>query len=540
MPHSARLSLVPWALGLTALGFAVVVACGDGDAPAAADAPAPSSTSTSSTRPDAGGSPVVSQGDAATGRVARFKELKGVLHVHSAYSHDACDGEGIVDGGLNTACIDDLRAAPCNVGLDYVNLTDHPAHMNEYEPAKNLLYSAARGDELILGQDGVSPIGNLVSCPGGRKVLFTFGYEGNHTLPLMMDRHPTQYGAYATTRPLAEVKALVADLKSAGALVALAHSEQADLTADLIVEGGADLMEWYNPHGNFLKTLGVTDRVTGNPLALLSLFGKLDPFLAGSTSGAHADLLYLPLLTEWPVEGFTKWREVQKKRFVPGVFGSDVHQNVSIDPVCKGAAQQALCTAAAGGKNAALGLLLAGGQLVLSDGKRLDSYDRIMRWLRNVTLTNDLTPAGVKGALREGRSYGVFSVFGEPTGFYFEGNAGGTMLDMGGLAKGPIALTMKVPDAPTPTQTAVTFDANAAKSAAVRAVLFRTDGSGTVEVASATALGATLNKTVTEPGSYHVEIWLKPKHLTAALGPQTALADREFLWLISNPIRLEN
>ena len=35
-----------------------------------------------------------------------------------------------------------------------------------------------------------------------------------------------------------------------------------------------------------------------------------------------------------------------------------------------------------------------------------------------------------------------------------------------------------------------------------------------------------------------VEIWAKPKHLVAALGTQAALADVEYLWLITNPIRV--
>jgi hypothetical protein len=528
---------------LCAVGLLTALACGTKSAeplptvsPPGAK-PAPTTVATSTGNPANVPLPDSSAPPGPPAHAGRYAEAKGVLHVHSVYSHDACDGHGLDDAGVpNAPCLADLRAAPCNVGLQFVNLTDHPAHMNEFEPKDNLLYDASKGDELVFDTDGVSPIGNYVKCPDGRKVLFTFGYEGTHTMPLMFKRHPTRYDSYTTDRALSDVQSLVTDLKSAGALVALAHSEESDIDANLIVQGGADLMEWYNPHGNFKKTLG-TDKVSGNPLTLLSFFSGIEDFLAGSTSGANPDLVYLKLLQQWPTEGFAKWREVQRSRFVPGVLGTDVHEDISIDPVCTGATQL-LCAGAANGKLAALALLAAGGQLVMSDQKRLDTYDRLLRWLHNRLLTNDVSPAGIRDALSHGRSYGIFSVFGDPTGFYFEGSAAGQPLDLGDEATGPVALTVKVPDAPAPITGGAQFDAVAAKNAIVRAVLFHTDANGTTEVASANTLGGLIQKTVTAPGSYHVEVWIKPKHLLAPLGPQSALSDFEYLWFITNPIRV--
>ena len=61
----------------------------------------------------------------------------------------------------------------------------------------------------------------------------------------------------------------------------------------------------------------------------------------------------------------------------------------------------------------------------------------------------------------------------------------------------------------------------------------------TKEVVTATSLGAVTEKTVTEPGSYHVEVWVKPKHLVGTLGPSAGLADSEYLWFITNPIRVK-
>ena len=82
-------------------------------------------------------------------------------------------------------------------------------------------------------------------------------------------------------------------------------------------------------------------------------------------------------------------------------------------------------------------------------------------------------------------------------------------------------------------------DATTAKKAEIRASLFRTGASGTVEVAKATGLGQLLTTTVTAGGSYHVEIWIKPKHFGNLLGDQAASADTEYMWLITNPIRVK-
>ena len=54
-------------------------------------------------------------------------DLRGIVHAHSVYSHDACDGEprDPVTGALNEPCVDDFRRDLCRVGHDFVMLTDH-------------------------------------------------------------------------------------------------------------------------------------------------------------------------------------------------------------------------------------------------------------------------------------------------------------------------------------------------------------------------------------------------------------------------------
>ena len=48
-----------------------------------------------------------------------------------------------------------------------------------------------------------------------------------------------------------------------------------------------------------------------------------------------------------------------------------------------------------------------------------------------------------------------------------------------------------------------------------------------------------MSRLVSEKGAYHVELWIRPRHLTAALGSASALAAKEYLWVVTNPIYLE-
>ena len=469
---------------------------------------------------------------------------RGVMHLHSPYSHDACDGDGLPMGEPNAPCLADLRAALCATGLDFAFLTDHPAHMQEQEFVADLLYSEADGDELVL--EGDAPILNLLRCDDDRRVALAVGYESTHTLPLGLHHHVASefYAGLIDADPLEVSTALVGALKDAGAVVAIAHSEEEDLSAQRIVDVGLDAMEWYNPHGNFLNVFG-GDSVTSDPAALLDLFQALTPFMAGSDAGAHADLVYLQLLPSWPQAGFDKWREVQRSRAVTGILGSDVHQNVSVAPLCdqdNPIAQQACIAGAKALLPDELDSLVDGGTVQMADGDRLDSYARIMRWLENRVLTppGDLSLASLQDALRGGRNYGLFAVFGEPADLrYFATDASETYLSIGDGATGPLTLEVRAPSRPLPLHAAgPQWTEEQAKAAEVRVELWRTDAVGTTMVTMQSGLGSTLSHPAGDPGAYHVEIWIRPQHLEAALGDQSALADVWYMWLITNPIRV--
>lgn len=162
-----------------------------------------------------------------------------------------------------------------------------------------------------------------------------------------------------------------------------------------------------------------------------------------------------------------------------------------------------------------------------------------MRWLHSHVLAKSDALEDVEEALAHGRSYGLFSIFGDAEGFVFDGDAAGEPVDLGDEAKGPVTLHVQLPFAPAPVKSGVTFDATAAQAAEVRASVFHTSTNGTVEIAKVSGLGALLEATVTEPGSYHVEVWIRPKHLASRLGDQAALADGEYMWIITNPIRVK-
>src|SRR5690606_38614723 len=71
------------------------------------------------------------------------------VHLHSPLSHDACDGEGWVDGALNDeACLAHLRDALCVLRLAAAMLTDHSPHVDEVSLEDALWL--AEGDERIM------------------------------------------------------------------------------------------------------------------------------------------------------------------------------------------------------------------------------------------------------------------------------------------------------------------------------------------------------------------------------------------------------
>jgi hypothetical protein len=480
---------------------------------------------------------------------AGYQVARGIIHLHSVYSHDGCDHQGLVGGVPNATCIKQLRDALCGVKVDFAMLTDHPAYMADYPMQDVLLHDAAAGDQLVL--EAGAPIANRITCAGGHQILLSAGFEDQHSMPLGLHGKPPAtdlvYDGITDATDPATIQQRVQTLKGLGAVVAIVHSEQSNISASTITAGGFEAMEWYNIHANFSALLG-SDTLSVDIAQLGTLINKLldlTDFLGGATGGPHADLVYLVFLDVMPPEGFTKWQEVQRTHRVTGMLGSDIHQNVTVDPsMCAGAAMQLACIAGLALVESALGVtlpaslkqvILSGGTLDLSDGDRIDSYGRLMRWLENRVLVTQLEPVAIQEGLRNGRAYGVLTVFGDPHLFSFTGQQAGKTLVLGETASGPVTLEVVAPDRPVAMSSAP-FTQAEALTAELRTRLLRTDSAGTTLVKEVLGLGATISQSVSQPGAYHVEVRITPKHLATALGSSKALADKEYLWVITNPI----
>ena len=510
------------------------------DGPAAADLGA-GETSADASGPDAGNP------------WGAYVQSRGLIHMHSIYSHDACDGKGFVGGIPNNTCLKQLRAALCKSRFDFAFLTDHPSNMKSYSMTQDLLYDATAGDKLWLYQG--APIANQMACPGGHTVLLSVGYEATHMMPLGFHKLPTvaaHYDGVSDSTPVATIQAQVKALQGYGAVVAMVHSEETDISAKTIVAGGFEVMEWYNIHANFSELIG-SDLLSfdlqnlGKLGAIVQKLLAISPFLSSGAGTPHSDLIYLAFLDVVPKAGFTKWRETLKTGLVTGILGSDIHQNVAIDAaVCAGTLKP-LCLAALGLVETTLGfkipavvknLLTSGGSILLGDGDRVDSYLRLSRWLENrILVSKKGDQLELQDALREGRVYGLFSVFGEPLGFSFTGTSAGGALALGDKAKGPATLKVTLPIRPVGLgHGGATFTTAEGLKATVKMDLLHTDKNGTTPVKQVVGLGQTLTYQATTPGAYHVELRVTPAHLEKALGTSTALAKKEYLWVITNPI----
>lgn len=484
-----------------------------------------------------------------------YQEVRGLIHLHSIYSHDGCDDQGFINGQPNTQCLQELRDALCTEKFDFVMLSDHPSHMSDYTLVEDMLHEAAAGDQLVQHQG--KPIANRITCSNGHQALVSVGFESKHMMPLGLFDKPSMDDLYLgidDSSDLTQVKQQVQALKDLGAVVAMVHSEEPDISASVIDDGGFEAMEWYNIHANFSTLIGkdTLSADVNNIPQLTTLVSKilgLNDFMTNDPSGSHPDLVYLLFLDVMPTEGFDKWRTVQQSRSITGILGSDIHRNVVVDASMCAGVMQLVCAGALALVEGSLGsplsdgiknLLLQGGNIIMSDGERVDSYARLMRWMENRVLASSKDQLAIQDALRAGRVYGVYTVFGDPSQFYFVAEQGGNTLQMGETASGSALLRVGAPGRPVFMELGgAPFTQADALNAELRTRLMRIDGAGTSLVHEENGLGVTITKQVTQPGAYYVEIRITPKHLTAALGTAQALASKEYLWVISNPIFVE-
>jgi hypothetical protein len=304
----------------------------------------------------------------AGGRALR----RAIVHLHSHYSHDACDGNPMPDGVPDEACLGSLRDALCDAAIDTAFVTDHPAHAAEQRFEDMLLSRPELGDVAV---DGIA---NRMACADGTTTLTLPGIE-DELMPVALDRHvaddaTSNDAIYNGTGP----DTIAAEV-AAGALVLQAHTESRALPALLASqEAGLGGVEMFNLHAmldpDLREFLGL------DPLAPIA---ALAPFLSADTD-AEPDLAFLAFYEEQSVS-IGRWDAMNAVAPTVGTAGTDAHEN----------AFPGLAT----------------------DGERFDSYRRMMSWFSNVLLVDGDDPADAEAALREGRLFVAFESLGTPQGF---------------------------------------------------------------------------------------------------------------------------
>jgi hypothetical protein len=415
-------------------------------------------------------------------RLRGWRDVRGLIHSHSYFSHDACDGKPHDDAGVyDPVCYEDFRRGICQAKHDFDFLTDHRDSFDSQEFPDTLLYRADHGDELI--DHGQGPSANRLACPEGPPVLVMAGCETTPMMPIGLEQHaPTRGDLYGGDQP-----ADYEGVKQYGALAMVAHTE--NWTADQLSTLPLDGFEMYNLHANtFLNIGNVADTVVlidekkfdglPDPNVFLAAFQLEDPAYLGT----------------W---GTTLSRGV--KRFT--TMGTDCHRN-SLPQITQ-------------------------------DGERIDSYRRMMMAFSNHVLVKPRADGSfddrdLKDAIRAGRLYGVFEFMGYAHGFDFFAFEAGQTKEMGeqvSLANG-VTLHVKAP--------AMVALPSSVEAPALTTVLFKAREGGWDEVARSS--GSELTFTATEAGAYRAEVRLTPKHLMKWINQRRAWLAAERPWVYSNAV----
>ena len=405
-----------------------------------------------------------------------FYDVRGLVHAHSIFSHDACDDEPVKNGVRDPVCLEDFRRGLCQSQHDFAMLTDHPDAFAEYEYPEVLLLDPAR-DELV-DREG-APVANRMGCSDGRRALVVPGLESK-LMPVGLERHASDRAvAYGETSTRA-----IELLKEAGALVLLAHTE--NWTAEELAALPIDGFEMYNLHANALLAGGT----------ILELLVRLD---RGDTDLPQSDLAFVPIFSE-----DARYLDTWAATLARGVrrtttMGTDCHRNTF--------------------------------PALMPDGERVDSYRRMMMWFSNHLLVDraSFDDRSLKEALKAGRLYGVVEVLGYAEGFEFFASEDGVVHEMGAEVGVGAELTVRrpkvrgVPDERQPS---------------LQLRLYRATEGGWEMVASADEGDLTL--VTIEPGAYRAEVRLVPTHVSELLGSfRPMFASQQLVWIYANPIYVQ-
>ena len=396
--------------------------------------------------------------------------VRAIVHLHSHWSHDACDGDPQPGGVPDEACLADLRAGLCETRIDVAFLSDHPTHVDETDYATLLL--ARTDDEPATDADG-NVVGTRMTCESGHQVLLLPGVESGDMMPLALDVTMDSYSG-DTAEDFDRIT-------EAGGLRWIAHTETRDV--EHLGTLGLEGIELYQLHANLAPDLR-EDYLGLDPYSYL---GEVGPFFFPDTQGLvdppHPDLAPLGFVSlNEPSMVALETLGQDGRIAISG--GTDAHQNVFPADA--------------------------------SDGERIDSYRRMMRWFHTRLLMpneGSIEPDAAEAALREARSMVVFEVFGTPTPMRVEIMDGSSAL--GGLGD-------EVPWASGQTVgiTPPTLDPRSPRSEddpTITTRVYFADATGRTLLAESDD-DAMLSVEVPGPGVLRAEVWITPRHLAPYLG----------------------
>lgn len=430
---------------------------------------------------------------------------RGTIHLHTGYSHDACDGRvwlkntdpSVADGDDNIsiipgtthlrvndlfhACNDDVRASVCSVQQDFLFVTDHNGNFPSFEYPEVLLYRPSEGDELIVHEE--NPTANRMTCPDGREVMLAAGVD-THLLAFGLEHHVREDMDERRSVYGSKTVEAVEELREAGALVVSGYSDEWD--ADLLFSLPFDGFEIYNPATNLRRNMG----------AVLSMVSRI---LFEPERLPVAQLLLMPVFEE-NEENLWRWAVLSQLRPIFNYLGTNAHQNVF---------------------NRDAG-----------DGERLDSFRRMMAWFSNYVLLPEgksfYHDRDLKAAIGAGQHYGVFDYLGAAIGFDYHATVGGETYEMGTqLDLDPeVTLHVAIP------RVYGTLP-NEVEAPVLSGRILRADDREWVEVATGSE---DFSFTVTEPGVYRAEIRMVPRHLRPWMGNEGDQWMHDYIWIYANPI----
>ncbi len=436
---------------------------------------------------------------AAFGAPRGWEPARAILHVHSLWSHDACDREPFdpETGEPDRECHARLRSALCRANVDVAYLTDHDRHIWRARTMAEAAYLRP-GDAAV--DSGGRLLANRIPCadaPGS--VLLVPGSE-SHLMTIGLDSLPAAADSAGRRGWFNQRDDDAAErFRAHGAVVLFPHPE--DAPVEEIARLGPDLIEVYNPHANFAPK-----HRRSQGMFRFGAFLDLLPFYARTTE-AHPDLALLPMFHA-NRSAIDRWDALLASgRRVYGYGAADAHENAL--------------------------------PWALGDGDRGDSYLRMIPWVTNA-LRVEPAEAGAPGvaaleeAVRRGRFAIAIEAWGTPAGFDFRLEGADGVTEMGsaaGLAPGQ----RLVVEPPRPVLGGHDVSAlGTLPDPVVRIRLYRiAPGGGRFVVAEGPGR---IEHAVEAPGAYRVEVGILPRHLAPYLGDSAERYLREVPWVYSNPI----